>query len=156
MPYKGGLYGIKVGYNQGISAEIWHTDPKNMAYEPPLLCHMNRFSWGWGWSLICHPLSSRSALHGLRAFDLQSQANFVEQVLPALLQIRVFLNLWFAKPMVWVRVAFHENDGKLENNSDSCKQGVECWIRGNHGNHVNYENHEKRVPQTTGLETPDK
>ena len=31
----GGLYGIKVGENQGISTEIWHTDPKNMAYEPP-------------------------------------------------------------------------------------------------------------------------
>ena len=81
----------------------------------------------------------------------------------------VFLNLWFAKPMVWVRVAFHENDGNHENdendedNSDSCKQGVECWIRGNHGNHGNHENDENRenpgctprVPQTTGLEIPD-
>ena len=28
MPYKGGLYGIKVGSNQGISTE-------NMAYGPP-------------------------------------------------------------------------------------------------------------------------
>ena len=76
------------------------------------------------------------------------------------------LNLWFAKPMVWVRVAFHENDGNHENdendedNSDSYKQGVECWIRGNHGNHENDENHENpgckpRVPQTTGLEIPD-
>ena len=65
--------------------------------------------------------------------------------------------------MVWVRVAFHENDGNHENdendedNSDSYKQGVECWIRGNHGNHENDENHENpgfkpRVPQTTGLE----
>ena len=79
---------------------------------------------------------------------------------------RVFLNLWFAKPMVWVRVAFHENDGNDENdendedNSDCYKQGVECWIRGNHGNHENDENHENpgckpRVPQTTGLEIPD-
>ena len=79
---------------------------------------------------------------------------------------RVFLNLWFAKPMVWVRVAFHENDGNHENdendedNSDSYKQGVECWIRGNHGNRENDENHENpgckpRVPQTTGLEIPD-
>ena len=68
--------------------------------------------------------------------------------------------------MVWVRVAFHENDGNPENdendedNSDSYKQGVECWIRGNHGNHENDENHENpgckpRVPQTTGLEIPD-
>ena len=75
---------------------------------------------------------------------------------------RVFLNLWFAKPMVWVRVVFHENDGNHENdendednedNSDRYKQGVECWIRGNHGNHENDESHENpgckpRVPQT--------
>ena len=68
--------------------------------------------------------------------------------------------------MVWVRVAFHENDGNHENdkndedNSDSYKQGVDCWIRGNHGNHENDENHENpvckpRVSQTTGLEIPD-
>ena len=79
---------------------------------------------------------------------------------------RVFLNLWFAKPMVWVRVAFHENNGNHENdengedNSDSYKQGVECLIRGNHGNHENDENHENpgckpRVPQTIGLEIPE-
>ena len=68
--------------------------------------------------------------------------------------------------MVCVRVAFHENDGNRENdendedNSDSYKQGVECWIGGNHGDHENDENHENpgckpRVPQTTGLEKPD-
>ena len=34
-----------------------------------------------------------------------------------------------------------END---EDNSDSYKQGVECWIRGNHGNHENDENHRNR------------
>ena len=61
---------------------------------------------------------------------------------------RVFLNLWFGKPMVWVRVAFYENDGNHENdendedNSDSYRQGVECWICGNHGNHEDDENHE--------------
>ena len=76
---------------------------------------------------------------------------------------RAFLNLWFARPMVCVRVAFHENDGNHENddndkdNSDSYKRGVECWISGNHGNHGNDENHgnprcKPRVPQTTGLE----
>ena len=81
-------------------------------------------------------------------------------------QFRAFLNLWFGKPMVCVRVACRENDGNHENdeidedNSDSYKQGVECWIRGNHGNHENYENHgnpgrKPRVPQTTGLEIPD-
>ena len=68
--------------------------------------------------------------------------------------------------MVCVRVAFHENDGNHENdendedNADSYKQGVECWIRGNHGNHGIDENHgnpgrKPQVPQTTGLEIPD-
>ena len=48
------------------------------------------------------------------------------------------LRVWFAKPMVCIRVAFHENDGNHkrgeddEHNSDSSKQGVECWICGNH------------------------
>ena len=47
---------------------------------------------------------------------------------------RAFLNLWFAKPMVCMRVTFHENDGNQENdkndddNSDSYKPGVERWI----------------------------
>ena len=31
---------------------------------------------------------------------------------------RAFLNPWFAKPMVCMRVAFHENDGNHENNED--------------------------------------
>ena len=30
-----------------------------MAYEPSLLCHMNRFYWGWGWSLICWAFEPR-------------------------------------------------------------------------------------------------
>ena len=40
--------------------------------------------------------------------------------------------------MACMRVAFHDNDGNHENdekdedNSDSYKQGVECWIGGNH------------------------
>ena len=79
---------------------------------------------------------------------------------------RAFLNLWLAKPMVCMRVAFHENEGNHENDEnnandeDSYKQGVECWIRGNHGNHENDENHgnpgcKPRDPQTTGLEIPD-
>ena len=66
--------------------------------------------------------------------------------------------------MVCMQVAFHENDGNHGNdkdNSDSDKQGVECWIRGNHGNHGNDENHgnpecKPRVPQTTGSEIPEK
>ena len=42
-----------------------------------------------------------------------------------------FQNLWFGKPMVCVRVAFHDNDRNHENDendeddSDSYKQGVE-------------------------------
>ena len=69
--------------------------------------------------------------------------------------------------MVCMWVAFHENDGNHENdendehNSDSYKQGVECWISGNYGNHGNDENHgnpgcKPRVPQTMGLEIPEK
>ena len=42
---------------------------------------------------------------------------------------------------------------------DSYKQGLECWISGNHGNHRHDERHgnsgcKPRVPQTTGLEIP--
>ena len=71
-----------------------------------------------------------------------------------------------SKPMVCVRVTFPENAGNHENeendkdNSDSYKQRVECWICENHRNHENDENHgnpgcKPRVPQPTGLETPD-
>ena len=62
-------------------------------------------------------------------------------------------SVWFAKPMAWVRVAFHENDGNHENDeddSDSYRQGVECWIRGNHGNRENDENPRESRVQTTG------
>ena len=58
--------------------------------------------------------------------------------------------------MVCVRVAFHENDGNHENdendedNSDSYKEGVECWIHENHGNHDNDENPRESRVQTTG------
>ena len=54
--------------------------------------------------------------------------------------------------MVCVWVAFHENDENHENDehdSDSYKQGVECWISGNHGNHGNDENHGESRVQTT-------
>ena len=72
-----------------------------------------------------------------------------------------------------MRVAFHENDGNHENddendrnhgndendedNSDSYKQGVECWIHGNRGNEENHRNPgcKPRAPQTTGLEIPN-
>ena len=54
----------------------------------------------------------------------------------------------------------HENNENDEDNSDSYKQGVECWIGGNHGSHGNKENCRNpgckpRVPQTTGLEIPE-
>ena len=57
------------------------------------------------------------------------------------------VTVWFGKPMVCVRVAFHENDrnreggGGGEDGSDGYERGVGCWIHGNHGNHENYENH---------------
>ena len=63
-------------------------------------------------------------------------------------------------------VAFHENDRNHESdendedNSDSYKQGAECWMSGNHGDHRNDENHwnlgcKPPVPQTTGIEIPE-
>ena len=66
------------------------------------------------------------------SYILNTESNF-----ECNLNFRVFLNLWFAKPTVCVRVAFHESDRNHEHdendedNSDSYKQGVECWIRGN-------------------------
>ena len=62
--------------------------------------------------------------------------------------------------MACPRVAFHENDGNHKNaendedNSDSYKQEVECWINENHETHRNDENHgnpgcKPGVPQTT-------
>ena len=35
MPYNGGLYGIKVGQNQGFSTENMAYGTKNMACNPP-------------------------------------------------------------------------------------------------------------------------
>ena len=52
--------------------------------------------------------------------------------------------------MVCVRVAFHKKDGNHKNdesdedNSDSYKQGVERWIRGNHGT--------TKMTKTTGIQ----
>ena len=46
-----------------------------------------------------------------------------------------------AKPMDCMRVAFHENDGNDENNSDNYKQGVESWVSKSHRNHGNDANH---------------
>ena len=71
-----------------------------------------------------------------------------ESNLPRLSRNRAFLSLWFAKPMLCMQVAFHENDGNRENdedNSDSHKQGVECCISGNHSNHGNDENHVTKI-----------
>ena len=62
-------------------------------------------------------------------------------ILACCANIHVFLNLWFAKPRVCMRVAFHKNDGHNNNDendkdiSDSHKQGAERWICGNDGNH---------------------
>ena len=44
--------------------------------------------------------------------------------------------------MVCMRVAFHENNENGKDNSDSYKQGVECWISGNHTSH--------KMTKTTG------
>ena len=61
-----------------------------------------------------------------------------------------------------MRVAFHENNRNHENdenNSDSCKQGVECWINGNPGNHgmtktAEIQGCKQWLPQVAGLEIP--
>ena len=75
-----------------------------------------------------------------------------------MLKHRAFLKLWFAKPMVRMWLAFHENDRYHENDkneeetSDSYKEGVECWLSRNHGKGC-----KPRLAQTTGLlEIPEK
>ena len=37
MPYKGGPYGIKSLRGKGFLQKAWHTEPKNMAYDPPFM-----------------------------------------------------------------------------------------------------------------------
>ena len=65
-------------------------------------------------------------------------------------------NLWLACGSRFTKNnGNHEND---EDNSDKYKQGVECWISGNHGNHGNDKDHgnpgcKPQVPQTTGYKT---
>ena len=92
----------------------------------------------WGWEALGTPFPGRGLFLFLyKANDVQMQRkagppNFV--IHNCISNYRAFLNLWFAKPMVWVRVAFHENDGNHENdkddedNSDSYKQGAELEI----------------------------
>ena len=43
---------------------------------------------------------------------------------------RAFLSLWFAKPMVCMRVAFHENDGNRENDEDNSLRQLQTrsWV----------------------------
>ena len=76
--------------------------------------------------------------------------------------IWVLLNLWFAKPMVCMQVAFHENDGNHEkrqndeDNSESYKEGVDCWICRKYRKHGNDEKRgnpgcKPRVPPNNGL-----
>ena len=54
--------------------------------------------------------------------------------------------------MVCMQVTFHKNDlnHQYDENDkdelDSYKQGVECWVNGNHGNHGNRE-----MTKTTGF-----
>ena len=69
-------------------------------------------------------------------------------------------NLWFACGSPFTKTTeITKTTKKDEGSSESYKQGVERWIRGNHGNHGNDENDRNpgckpRVPQTTGLEIP--
>ena len=57
MAYWGGGSALEI---KGTFTENVLHEPTFTAYElrllrhmPPLLCHMNRFCWGWRWSLIC-------------------------------------------------------------------------------------------------------
>ena len=121
---------------------------------------------GWGARFWLNKEPKTIKLHvSLLLLDKGENYNMPPKIM-VFMDFRVFLNLWFGKPMLCMRVAIHENDGNHENdennedNSDSYKQGAECWIRGNHGNHGNDENHgnpgcKPRVPQTTGLEIPE-
>ena len=134
----------------------------------------------YGWPLWHHETQNRryflnqkpaSAFLLQRAFSLHKampeQASAWNHFWSDSLEVcRVFVNLWFAKPMVHMRVAFHENDGNHENdedNPDSYKRGAECWTSGNHGNRGSHEKPcdsrvqscKPRVPQTTGLEIPE-
>ena len=79
---------------------------------------------------------------------------------------RVFLNLWFAKPMVCLWVAFHENNGNHETTKTmkTTRTATNKELGAGFAK-VTYttkygENHGKlgckpRLPQTTGLEIPD-
>ena len=49
--------GVRMAYKSQLKSRDFYRKyiaygPENMAYEHPLLCHMNRFYRGWGWSLI--------------------------------------------------------------------------------------------------------
>ena len=120
-------------------------------------------SWGLPPPSFFHPPPpSRPLTHSLQWASFLPNTVWLE----LFLHFRVFLNLWFAKPMVCVRVIFHENDGNHENdendedNSDSYKEGVECWIRGKSRKPRKWRKPTQsgckpRVPQTTGLQIPD-
>ena len=91
----------------------------DLRYSPPSLVKFNRFS------------NDPSSIFVSSCHSGQFYFTFF--------QFSGISSLWFGKPMVCMRIAFHENDGNHENdkndedNSDSYKQGAECWIRGNYG-----------------------
>ena len=58
-----------------------------MAYEPPLLCHMNHFYWGWGWSLICWPLGVHPTSFAADCFMCLNCPSFEELFALKLLQL---------------------------------------------------------------------
>ena len=73
-------------------------------------------------------------------------------------KFRAFLNLWFAKPMVCMRVTLHENDGNQKTTETTkTTQTATLLLQRNHGNDENHGNPEckPRVPQNTRLEIPE-
>ena len=83
--------------------KIWHTEPKIWHTNPPFLCPMNRFYWGWGWSLISWkkrgnttsrvPPTSRDPSH-FPTFNLGSVLKVVACGRPASCQPRASNKLW--------------------------------------------------------------
>ena len=98
----------------------------------------------------------RGSVEGRGVCKTNNNSSASKSHFQSVLLIGYFYTHGFAKPMVCMRVAFHENDGHHENgendedNSDSSKQVVEHWIRGNDGNHGHDENHGNPGLQTTG------
>ena len=70
----------------GIQTQLlWHTNP-------PLLCHMHRFYWGWGWSLICWKKTPQKTGHSKNPKKAKCRKTDKKNQLAQLCSQIVFLN----------------------------------------------------------------